>query len=247
MNRSIHKSMTLRLAAVALAAAVPGLASAQLSANVSLTSNYKFRGQDQDVNRIKGFSPAIQGGFDYSFEGTGFYLGNWNSSVDWLPGNAIEADFYGGYKFKAGGLDMDVGALTYVYPGNTSGNTTELYGAATWGPLTAKYSHTVSKDYFGWAGAKTSSNRGRNTGYLNLAFAQEVAPRITLKAAVGYTRFAGDIKDLGVPNYVDYSLGGAYDLGDGLSLSAAVAGANKKGFFGDANKARVIVALTKTM
>lgn len=64
---------------------------------------------------------------------------------------------------------------------------------------------------------------------------------------MGYTRFASDIKDLGVPNYVDYSVGGAYDFGAGLSLSAAVAGANKKGFFGDANKARLIVSLTKTL
>lgn len=243
MHRLSLKTLALAFAAVA----VPGLASAQLTANVSLTSNYKFRGQDQDVNRIKAVNPAIQGGFDYSFGDSGFYVGNWNSSVDWLSGNSIEADFYGGYKFKAGEVDLDVGALTYVYPGNTSGNTTELYGAATYGPFTAKYSHTVSKDYFGWAGAKTSSNRGRNTGYLNLAFAQEVAPSVTLKASVGYTRFASDIKDLGVPNYVDYSVGGAYDFGAGLSLSAAVAGANKKGFFGDANKARLIVSLTKTL
>ena len=243
MHRFSLKTLALAFAAVA----VPGLASAQLTANVSLTSNYKFRGQDQDVNRIKAVNPAIQGGFDYSFGDSGFYVGNWNSSVDWLSGNSIEADFYGGYKFKAGEVDLDVGALTYVYPGNTSGNTTELYGAATYGPFTAKYSHTVSKDYFGWAGAKTSSNRGRNTGYLNLAFAQEVAPSVTLKASVGYTRFASGIRDQGVPNYVDYSVGGAYDFGAGLSLSAAVAGANKKGFFGDANKARLIVSLTKTL
>ncbi len=243
MTHASLKSLSLAL----VAAAMPMLASAELTANVSLTSNYKFRGQDQDVNRIKGFNPAIQGGFDYAFGESGFYVGNWNSSVDWLAGNSIESDFYGGYKFKAGEVDLDVGALTYLYHGNNNGNTTELYGAATWGPFTAKYSHTVSKDYFGWAGAKSSGNRGRGTGYLNLAFAKEVAPAVTLKAAVGYTRFAGDIKDLGVPNYVDYSLGGAYDFGSGLSLSAAVAGANKKGFFGDANKARLIVTLTKTL
>lgn len=243
MSHASLKSLSLAL----VAAAMPVLASAELTANVALTSNYKFRGQDQDVNRIKAVNPAIQGGFDYTFGESGFYLGNWNSSVDWLQGNSIESDLYGGYRFKAGALDLDLGALAYVYPGNTAGNTTELYGAATWGPFTAKYSHTVSKDYFGWAGAKTSGLRGRNTGYLNLAFAREVAPSVTLKAAVGYTRFAGDIRDLGVPSYVDYSVGGAYDFGSGLSLSAAVAGANKKGFFGDANKARLIVTLSKTL
>ncbi|SFD71218.1 TorF family putative porin [Paracidovorax konjaci] len=241
MNRAL-KSLCL-----GLLAATPLWASAQLTGNISLTSNYKFRGQDQDTSKVRAFKPAVQGGIDYSFGDSGFYLGNWNSTVDWLPGNSVEMDFYGGYKFKAGGMDLDVGALTYVYPGNTTGNTTELYGAATFGPVTAKYSHTVSKDYFGWAGAKTSGNRGRNTGYLNVAFAQEVAPNTTLKASVGFTRFASDIKDLGVPNYVDYSVGGAYDFGSGLSLTAAVTGANKKEFFGPVNKNRLIVTLTKTL
>ena len=124
--------------AVAGLAVLPMLASAQLSGNVALTSNYKFRGQDQDMignndyAKTKGFKPAIQGGFDYAFGESGFYVGNWNSSVNWLQGNSIESDLYGGYKFKAGPFDLDVGALTYIYPGNSIGNTTELYGAGTW-------------------------------------------------------------------------------------------------------------------
>ena len=240
----IHVS--IKTLSAALICALPLLASAQLTGNVSLTTNYKFRGQDQDISRTKAIKPALQGGFDYAFGESGWYVGNWNSSVDWLAGNSLEADFYGGYKFKAGDVDMDVGALTYAYPGNSVGNTTELYGAATFGPVTAKYSHTVSKDYFGWASTKPGQ-RGRNTGYLNFAFAQEVAPNVTVKASLGFTRFATDIKDLGVPNYMDYSVGGAYDFGSGLSLGAAVVGANKKAYFGDANKARVVVTLTKTL
>ncbi|MDZ7867016.1 TorF family putative porin [Acidovorax sp.] len=227
--------------AVALLTAFPLLASAQLTANVSLTSNYKFRGQDQDVSKARAVKPAIQGGFDYAFGESGFYVGNWNSSVDWLPRNSIESDIYGGYKFKAGGADLDVGLLTYIYPGNSNGNTTEVYGAATFGPVTAKYSHTLSKDYFAYAG---TGFQGRNTGYLNLAFAQEVMPKVMLKAAVGYTRFGGDIA---APNYIDYSVGGAYDFGSGLSLGAAVVGANKKDYFGPVNQSRVIVTLSKTL
>ena len=238
---------SLKTLGVALACALPLLASAQLTGNLSLTSNYKYRGQDQDVSRSKAIKPALQGGFDYAFGETGWYVGNWNSSVDWLNGNSLEVDVYGGYKFKAGEIDMDVGALAYLYPGNSAGNTTELYGAATFGPVTAKYSHTVSSDYFNWAGAKTSGNRGRHTGYLNFAFAKEVAPNLTAKASVGFTRFSSDIKDLGVPNYVDYSVGGAYELDKGLSLGAAIVGANKKAYFGDVNKARLLVTLTKTL
>ncbi len=231
----------------AVGVALPMAASAQLSANVGLTTNYKFRGQDQKSTSARWVKPALQGGVDYAFGESGFYVGNWNSTVDWLPGNKVEMDFYGGYKFKAADVDWDVGVLTYVYPGNTLGNTTELYGAGTYGPVTVKYSHTVSKDYFGWAGTKfDSSSKGRGTGYLNVAFAQEVAPNTTLKLSVGYTRFASDIKDMGVPNYFDYSVGGSYDFGDGLSLSAAWVGANRTGDFGFVNKGRAIVSLNKT-
>ena len=52
---------------------------------------------------------------------------------------------------------------------------------------------------------------------------------------------------MGVPNYMDYSLGAAYDFGGGLSLGAAVAGANKKAYFGPANQSRLLVTLTKTL
>ncbi|BEP46648.1 MULTISPECIES: TorF family putative porin [Variovorax] len=273
MHRKFAQAM-----AVAALAALPMLASAQLTGNVALTSNYKFRGQDQDMigkndyAKTKGFKPAIQGGFDYAFGETGFYVGNWNSSVNWLKGNSIESDIYGGYKFKAGPFDMDVGALTYIYPGNSAGNTTELYGAGTWadeaiGSFTLKYSHTVSKDYFGYAGNKAGSGlKGTNTGYLNLAYSKEIVPKLTLKAAVGYTHMSSDIRSLGYKSYVDYNVGVSYDFGSGLALAGSIQGANKKssylavsnpgvdlgfGTFGQTtyspNKARFIVTLSKTL
>lgn len=265
------------LAQTAPAAAEPAPA-APLTANVALTTNYKFRGQDQDQIGRGGFyksravKPAIQGGFDYAHE-SGFYVGNWNSSVNWLPGNSIESDIYAGYKFKGGPIDWDFGVLTYIYPGNSLGNTTELYGAGTWadeaiGSFTLKYSHTVSKDYFGYAGTKNGSGlKGRNTGYLNLAYSKEIVPKLTLKAAVGYTRMSSDIRSLGYKSYVDYNVGASYDLGGGLTLSGSVQGANKKssymlttfggydfgpdiGVLGERqqsiNKARLIVTLAKT-
>ena len=255
-------------------AAVNAPATPPLTANISLTTNYKFRGQDQDtighngLYKDKGLKPAIQGGFDYAFGDSGFYLGNWNSSVNWLSGNSIEMDFYGGYKFKASVFDFDVGVLTYAYPGNSIGNTTEIYGAATYadekiGAFTLKYSSTVSKDYFGYAGYKNGSGlKGTNTGYLNLSYAKEVIPHLTLKAAVGYTALNSDIRhNTGYKNYVDYNLGASWDFGGGLSLAGAVVGANKKDAylavvrpgFGpigaqtqSINKAQFIATLTKT-
>jgi uncharacterized protein (TIGR02001 family) len=262
--------------APAPAAAEPAPA-APLTANVALTTNYKFRGQDQDQigrsgnYKSRAVKPAIQGGFDYAHE-SGFYVGNWNSSVNWLAGNSIESDIYGGYKFKGGPIDWDVGVLTYIYPGNHAGNTTEIYGAGTWtndaiGSITLKYSHTVSKDYFGYAGASSGSGlTGRNTGYLNLAYSKEIVPKVTLKASLGYTHMSSDIRRLGFKSFVDYNVGASYDFGGGLTLSGSVQGANKKssyllttnsgidfgpgfGVWGaqqqSINKARLIVTLAK--
>ncbi len=242
------------------AAAEP--AASPLTFNISLTSNYKFRGQDQDQSKTKAFKPALQGGLDYAFD-NGFYIGNWNSTINWtkyLPSaqnSSIEIDLYGGYKFKAGPLDMDVGALTYVYPGAGKANTTEVYIGAGYGPVSAKYSSTVSQGYFG-IGNDTllgvGSGGGRGTGYLNLAFAQEVAPKVTLKGSLGFTNLKNVANNAGFPNFMDYSVGASYDLGDGLSVSGALVGANKKSNWvysidpaKSVNKNTLVVMLTKTL
>ena len=219
---------------VSLLAVVPFVASAQLTSNVSLTSNYKFRGQDQDLGSTKDFKPALQGGFDYAFS-NGFYVGNWNSSVNWLPGNSLEVDVYGGYKGEMSpGLTYDVGVLAYMYPGNSLGKTTEVYLGMGYGPFSAKYSQAVSKDYF-YYGSKAS--------YLNVAYATEVTKGLTFKAAVGMTNF----KDSSKVDFNDYNVGLSYDLGQGFSLGGAYVGATKKSDYIGINDGRFVLSLTKAM
>lgn len=251
---SLATSLLLSGAAFAQTAAP----ASPLTFNVSLTSNYKFRGQDQDQSKTRQFKPALNGGFDYALP-SGFYVGNWNSTIDWTQpalnqNSSVEVDVYGGYKFKAGDLDMDVGALAYVYPGASAANTTEIYLGAAFGPLSAKYSHTVSKGYFGFGKVFGPAGEGRGTGYFNLAFAQEIMPKTTLKASVGYTNLKDSINAIGAPDYLDYSVGAAYDLGDGLTFSGAVIGANKKPSYfytidpsKSINKATFVVTLTKAL
>lgn len=219
---------------VSLLAVVPFVASAQLSSNISLTSNYKFRGQDQDLGSAKDFKPALQGGFDYAFS-NGFYVGNWNSSVNWLTGNSLEVDVYGGYKGEMSpGLTYDVGVLAYMYPGNSLGKTTEVYLGMGYGPFSAKYSQAVSKDYF-YYGSKAS--------YFNVAYATEVTKGLTFKAALGMTNF----KDSSKVDFSDYNVGLSYDLGDGFSLGGAYVGATKKSDYVGVNDGRVVLSLTKAM
>ena len=230
-----------------------------LSFNVSLTSNYKFRGQDQNTSKTRAFKPAINAGVDYALD-SGFYLGNWNSTIDWtqrgLPSgdNAkVEIDLYGGYKFKVSDIQWDVGALQYYYPGARGANTTELYIGAAYGPLVAKYARTISKGYFG-LGKEYLAGEGRNTSYLNVAFVQEVAAKTSFKAAIGYTNLKSAANSAGAPDYLDYSLGAAYDLGDGFALNGAVIGGNNKSSYFYAidptksvNKATLVLTVTKAL
>ena len=230
------KRTTPFLALVTVVAMLPTLAAAEFSANLALTSKYKFRGQDQSDTE-KTVLPAVQGGFDWANEG--FYLGNWNSSVGFLGGT--EMDFYGGYGGEAMGLSYDVGVLYYYYPGTDStANTTELYGSVGWGPLTAKYSRVMSSRWFGVDG-------GKGSGYLELNAELEVAPGLTFVGHVGATQFSSDGKSNGLVNYTDYKLGLGYDLGSGMAVEGAYVGATKKSDWGDINKARFVVTLSKSL
>ena len=80
------------------AQATPAPEASPVTANVTVVSDYRFRGISQSNQK-----PAIQGGFDYAHE-SGFYVGNWNSSISWISdGNPsvsapIEMNFYGGFK-----------------------------------------------------------------------------------------------------------------------------------------------------
>ena len=92
-----------------------------VSANVALVSDYRFRGISQT-----GTDAAVQGGFDASWE-PGFYLGTWASSVDFGSDNAtgsfgtMEIDYYAGWAGPVGDTDfgIDVGYTYYQYPGDT--------------------------------------------------------------------------------------------------------------------------------
>ena len=230
MNRyRLPRLLTAALALSLLSAA----AHAQLSANLSLTSKYKSRGQDQS-DATKALLPAVQGGFDYVFGD--LYVGNWNSSVSGATGGT-EVDLYGGYKFNVSGIAMDAGLLTYVYPGsgNANLNTTEVYLGGTLGMYGIKYSHTVSSRYFGEVG-------GRGTGYLGFSANPAIGSGLVLNTAFGYT-----LKKSTQPDYADWKLGATYDLGSGFSAAAAVVGATKKNTYGNTNKTRVVFTITKSM
>jgi len=206
---------TLLAFAAALATAVPAVSYADVAFNVGLTSDYRYRGISQ--SRLK---PAVQGGVDYS--NGPFYLGAWASTIKWvkdIPGGdgSVEIDLYGGYKGEiTKALTYDVGVLTYQYPSNNlspSANTTEIYGALTYGPATLKYSHALTNTF-----ANTDS---KNSYYLDLSAGFDVGNGLTFTPHVGYQKIKGPNDSVG--SYTDYALTLSKDF-SGLVVSGAVVG-----------------------
>ena len=203
------------LASVAQAQTAPAEPESTLSYNVGAVTDYRYRGISQ--SRL---DPALQGGVDYA-DKSGFYVGAWGSTIKWIKdagGDAnVEIDLYGGYKGAVGDVAYDVGFLRYEYPSNKlaiSANTNEVYGAVTYGLFTAKYSHAVS-NLFGFDNSK-------NSYYLDLSAALDLGDGYSLTPHVGRQA----VKNNGAYSYNDYALTLAKDLGNGLSVSAAVIDTN---------------------
>ena len=211
------KKTLAALAAISAISALPAVSYAEdspLSFNVSLTSDYRYRGISQ--TRLK---PALQGGVDYALPG-GFYLGAWGSTIKWIKDGGgdsdVEIDLYGGYKGAiTDALGFDVGVLTYQYPSNDlspSANTTELYGALSYGPATLKYSHSTT-NLFGVANSK-------NSYYLDLSASFDVGG-FGVVPHVGYQ----SVKNSSGLSYTDYSITVTKDW-SGFTFGAAIVGAD---------------------
>ena len=191
--------------------AIAGITSAyaQVSGNLGLASDYRFRGISQTQN-----GPAVQGGVDYAHS-SGLYIGNWNSSVSsqmYTNGSGVESDLYAGYKkdvYK--GLTIDVGSYNYFYPNATNGknpnfNTQELYAGLGYGPVAVKYSRSTS-NYFG-----TQNSAG--TQYYQADVKQSFEPlTASLKDLIFVAHYGRTaVANHGNASYNDINLGAVYTL-----------------------------------
>jgi uncharacterized protein (TIGR02001 family) len=220
-----------------------------ITANVTVVSDYRYRGLTQS-----NFKPAIQGGFDYAHE-SGFYIGNWNSSISWIAdtysssavSSSIEMDFYAGYKKEliGEGFASDIGLLQYYYPtqgfgatsslattankngiarqgAGTNPNTTEAYIAQnfTFGPITGFAKFSYSlSDTFGFYNSKGSYYPDLTVNYDTGVWG------VTLNAHAGYQYISNNKPGYDF-SYTDWKLGLTKDFGGGLSGSAAYVATN---------------------
>ena len=225
---------TLLLAGLVTLPLASGLAHADdatFATKVSLYSEYEYRGISQTSEK-----PALQLNLDYAHP-SGFYMGLFLTNIKWLKDykelgaiekdSKVELDLFGGYKFEVvKDVTLDVGYLRYEYPGAKGlpglpkPNTDEVYVGVSYGPLSAKYSYSFN-DTFGVANSKGSD-------FIELNYAQEIAPKLTLTGHVGKQTFNGNFAGFnnGDLTYTVFKIGASYDLGSGW-----VAG----GYFKDTN------------
>ena len=223
----------LLVALLGTLAAVPAMADSPFSANVSLTTNYIFRGLTQT-----GGKPALQGGFDYAGP-NGIYAGVWGSNISWIQDTnaantaSVELDTYLGISNsfgESGDFTYDVGILRYNYPGTylpgfPSANTNEIYGAIGYKWVTLKYSRSMG-DLFGLTDTGGSS-------YLDLSASVPLPSDFSLGAHYGKQRFGGAAANSAL-DYSDYNLSLSKDIGSGYSVSLMYSKTNAHGNPGEA-------------
>jgi uncharacterized protein (TIGR02001 family) len=186
-----------------------------LAANIALVSNYVFRGYSQTDK-----GPAVQGGFDYTYNPLNLYLGTWASNVssDGYYSASMELDVYGGWRptfFEK--LTLDLGVLGYLYPGNDSETVTgsgvntveyKLGASYDFGVVTPGFTVFYSPDWF-----TTEKDAWR----YELSASVPLPMEFKLVGKYGWNRFeSGSVQ----PDYEDWSIGVTKDvLGVTLGLA----------------------------
>jgi len=192
-----------------LSIASAGAANAEVSANISLTTDYVFRGVSLSDNE-----PAIQGGFDWANEQ--FYAGVWGSSIT----DGMELDLYAGFTPTLGTLEFDLGVVGYFYPGADDDDAEfdyyELLAAVSM-PLTERFSLGGGVYY-------SPENYGEtgNATYFEINGAYAVSDALEFSAAYGNQSIEDADGEDGVDvtddsDYNTWNIGGAYAF-HGFSL-----------------------------
>lgn len=187
----------------------------EISGNVALVSDYRFRG----VSFSDG-DPALQGGIDIAHS-SGFYVGTWGSTISGgSPYGELELDVYAGYGGEvADGVSFDVGLLYYIYP--TENELADVLD--------------VDTDYFE-PYASVSGDLGPVSATLGVAYAWDQSSLgdednlylytdlesgipdtgLTLTAHLGYTD--GVFATQADGSSIDWGVGASYAVTDSLSL-----------------------------
>lgn len=179
----------------AFLACMPVCQAVELGANVTLATDYTFRGVSQTDEK-----GAIQGGFQADFD-SGFYLGTWASNVNFGSDSntSTEIDYFVGWSGAlTEHLTLDVNATFFAYDGDSSANYQEYGVALGWGGATLGLIY--SDEYFG--------DGGPDFYYPYLAYDWVLADEWGLSFHAGYNHTdESDFFAVGEKTYWDWSVG----------------------------------------
>jgi uncharacterized protein (TIGR02001 family) len=212
-------------AAVAVASlAAASAASAEVSFNAGVATEYVFRGVKQTVDGGLGDSAEVFGGVDWS-GGPNLYAGAWISNTGFNSSNGIETDFYAGWKPKAGAVTFDLGVIYYTYNNSNDGfvtdnlDTLEFKAAAStaMGPATVGAGVYYSSDYI---------SSGDESWYYEANISFPVKENVSLSAAVGH--FQADVFDTwtggSTDSYTTWNVGVTLPITEKVSIDARYVG-----------------------
>ena len=236
--------MLLKALAAAGVLAASGATGAEYSANVTLASDYSFRGWSQTLR-----DPAIQGGFDVGFE-SGFSVGTWASTVNFgdtvgatepRGGTSMEWDLYVGWsKELSEGLTLDLTAIYFDYPNERDALNYQEYAAAlSFGDVSVSVNYSPA--YLG--------EEDVSFFYPAVSYSKGFTDDVSVSASIGYNKADspdGDFFGEG-DDYVDYSASVSYSTGVGIDVSVGLVGTNNKDGCGDDCKLRPVFSLSKSL
>jgi uncharacterized protein (TIGR02001 family) len=182
------------LVAAALLSAGIAAHAVDLSATLTATTDYDFRGITQSAQ-----NPAAQGSIDLSTD-AGFYAGVWGSNIDFGNGDPnVEVDYYAGW---SGGEDVtwDVGINYYTYVNQGSWNYPEYYASVGYKWFEAK----------AWYGTNYGGVSGKDEHYYEGNVDYPLPYGLGFTAHAGYSNGNGIRYAYGQSSYMDWAAGLTY-------------------------------------
>ena len=199
----MKKSIVLATAVASVLAS--GVASADLSANAGIFSNYIWRGVTQTGDEAAG-----QGGIDWGND-SGLYAGTWVSTLG--GGNGYEMDLYAGFSGEAGSFGYDLGVITYQYPVSPEINFTEAYVSGTMSIVTIGVNYTVDA-------ASANENAAFDSGDIYVYGALDFAAgKSDVSVYAGSYMFDADGTGAGKAGDINYTHFGASIGKDGFAFA----------------------------
>lgn len=240
MNNKSASAWTSALAGTLLLGGMGSAQAVETSANVTLASDYSFRGVSQTTR-----DPAIQGGFDLAWD-SGLYVGTWSSNVSFGTVSQ-ELDIYIGYGGDINDdVSFDVNYVRFEYPGDGANlDYNEIGGSVSFQDFT--FGLGYSNEYFALDDV--------NWFYPNIGYSLALPSDASLDFHVGMSvvddNSAGDwVATFGDEEVLDWSITYTIPV-NGIDIGLAVVGTDvsDSDCFGGSEdcSTRAIVSLSKSL